>query len=163
MIVEGNLKYDVATSAIEEVKLLLTKREISGYRNIHYFLLSENNIWTNSINETIITEILVSIQFLHQDSRSLIDIFQVLKYKNWENIDFSNCIIGDDGCTDLFHYFVSLKSASSANVLNLSNNKLSSSSAENISKLIIHTKLNTIVISHNELEESHVADKCYHR
>ena len=157
-IVESNLKYDVATCAIEKLKFLLTERGICGYKNVHYFLLSENSIWTNSINETIITKILVSVQFLHQVSRSLIDIFQVLKYKNWENIDFSSCNIGDDGCADLFHYFVSLKSVSSANVLNLSNNKLSSSSAETISKLIAHAKLNTVVISHNELKESHVAD-----
>ena len=157
-IIEGNLKSDLATFAVEKLKLLLHERETSGCRNVRYFVFSENSLWTNSINKSIVTKILSLNNQTILNDQSLIEIFLTFKYKQWEMIDLSNCNIGDDGCARLFRGFGSLKCASSINTVNISYNNLSLYSAENIAKLIICLVPKTLVISYNELKENHIAD-----
>ena len=157
-IIEGNLKSDVAAFAVEKLKILLHERESSGYRNVQYFLLSKNSLWTNSINKSIVTKILSLNNQTIPNDQSLIEIFLTFKYKQLEMIDLSNCNSGDDGCARLFSGFESYKCGSSINMINISYNNLSLSSAENIAKLIICLKLKTLVISNNELKENHIAD-----
>ena len=157
-IIEGSLKSDVAVFAVEKLKHLLHERESSGCRNVQYFLLSKNSLWTNSINKSIVTKILSLNNQTIPNDQSLIEIFLTFKYKQWEMIDLSNCNIGDGGCAKLFGGFESLKCGSSIKIINISYNDLSLNSAENIAKLIICSKLNMLVISHNELKEYHIAD-----
>ena len=159
-VIEYNLENDMAAFVMKNLQILLCGRERSGCNNIQYFLLSNNHLWTNSINETIITEILTSTLFLLKNQSIVNDIFlvDILKYKQWQAIDLSNCKIGDNGFTRLLECFVSLNSASSLNALNISNNNLSLNSAEKIAKLIIYSKLKSLVISNNLLGESHIAD-----
>ena len=159
-IVEGNLKNDVAVFVMKSLKILLHERQSSGCKAIQYLLLSKNNLWTNSINESIISHILTSTQVLPNNKVITNDSFLVdmFKCKQWDTIDLSNCKIGKDGFKRLLYCFASLKHESSINILNISNNNLSLNSVENIAKLIICLELKELVITHNELEEGQVAD-----
>ena len=160
VIVEGNLKNDVATFVMKSLKILLHERQFSDCKTIQYFLQSKSNLWTNSINETIISHILTSTQVLPNDRVISNDSFlvEMFKCKQWDTIDLSNCNIGEDGFKRLLYCFASLKHGSSINAFNISNNNLSLNSAENIAKLIVCLELKEVVISHNKLEEGQVAD-----
>ena len=159
-IVECNLESDMAAFLLKTLQILLHGRESGGCNNIQYFLLSKNHLWTNSINKTIISKILASTQFLRKNQPITDNIFlvEILKYKKWQAIDLSNCKIGDNGFTRLLECFISLNNASLLNALNISNNNLSLNSAEKIAKLIIYSKLKSLVMSNNELDEAHIAD-----
>ena len=159
-VVECNLDNDVASFAMKNLQNLLHKRESSGYNTIHYFLLSKNSLWTNSISETVVTDILTSTNLLLNNQPITVHTFlvDILEYKQWETVDLSNCKIGDDGLTRFMECCASLNSASLINAFNISNNNLSLNSAENIAKLIISSKLKLLVVSNNDFQEGHIAD-----
>ena len=163
IVVEGNVKSDVAAFVTASLKSLQHKRDFIDCKTIQYFMLSKNSLWTNSINETIITDILTSTQLLPNNQsitneNCLAEIFSTIKYEQWETFDLSDCKIGEDGFKRLLDGFASLKHRSSINTFNISNNNLSLNSTENIAKLIIYLELKELFISYNEFEEGQVAD-----
>ena len=158
-VIEEDLKDNVADNIMTQLKALQAIRynESKDSDSIQYLLLSNNKYLIKNISQPA--------KFLN--SSGLPDFvnyiyclspftFNACSCKQWEVIDFTNCNIGDHGCTTLLDYFT--QSKHTVDFLNLTNNNLSSHCVNIIAKLVIHSKLKTLFISHNDVKENYIAD-----
>ena len=156
-IIEEDLKDDVANNMMTQLKVLQAIRynESRDSESIQYLLLSNNKCLTNNINQSVKYLNFSKLpDFVNHCLSSF--TFNACSRKQWEVIDFTNCSIGDYGCTLLLDYFT--QSEYTVDFLNLTNNNLSSHCVNTIAELVIHSKLKTIFISRNDVMENYIAD-----
>ena len=161
-IIENHLEDDVAINIIYQLKELqvIRYRETRDRKSVQYLLLSKNNFLANNIDQIADTEVLKFCELKELKDHDILSSLSFLidSHKQLKSIDISNCYIGDNGCTTLLSYFTLPEYASPINLLNLSNNLLSSYSTDNIAKLVVYSKLQTLFVSHNDVKENNIAD-----
>ena len=163
-IIEEDLRDDVADNMMIQLKRLQASRyyENGDYKSIHYLLLSKNNFFASNTTQILFHKMVNHSKFqdffFHYLLFSPLFPFNICSSKHWELIDLSNCNIGDDGCTILLDYFTHPQYANTVNFLNLSSNELSSHSIDNLARLIVYSKLQTLFVSNNKVKENSIAN-----
>ena len=158
-IIEEDLKNDVTDYMITQLKTFQVFKYNENRDTVINYCLSSCHNMTNinvkqkmlniNVLESHINHYFLSLSFFQMNSFS---------HKHWELIDLSNCNTGDNGCTMLLNYFAPPVYTNTINVLYLSNNNLSSYSTDNIAKLIVYSRLQTLFVSHNDVKEKDIAD-----
>ena len=162
-IIEEDLHDDVADNMMIQLKKLQASRyyENGDCKSIQYLLLSKNNYFANNTNQILFCKTINHSKFqdffFHYLLFSPSFPFNICSSKHWELIDLSNCNIGDNGCTILLDYFTHPHYGNKVNFLNLSNNELSSHSIDNLAKLIVYSKLQTLFVSNNKVKGNAIA------
>ena len=161
-IIENNLEDDVAINIMYQLKRLQVIRyhDSRDSKSIQYLLVSKNNYLANNIDQIADAEVLKFCELKEFKSHDILSSlsFYIESHKHLRSIDISNCYIGDNGCITFLSYFTPPEYASLLNFLNLSNNLLSTHSTDNIAKLVVYSKLQTLFVSHNDVKENDIAN-----
>ena len=153
-IIEEEFEDNVSNDIMTGLKMLqvIRSNESRDSESIQYLLLSNKKCLANNVNH--------STKFLNfsalPDFVNYCLSFHACGCRQWEVIDFTNCSIGDHGCTILLDYFT--QPECTVELLNLSNNNLSSHCVNTIAQLVIRSKLKTLFISLNDVKENYIAD-----